>query len=380
VSNAPTRRAITERRAMHLATIVLGVQEKKPATVNNGRTINTLPFSWRLRSMNNASLCEPISADAPCGVDLEDTQLLASFDAFRVFGNDTPLRADIDWREIRSQAVDALARSRDLRLLAHLAVATLRVDGLKAFCSLLPVVERWLTEQWALVFPRVDEDAVLRKNALNCFSDRMAVIDPLRRAPIAAHRQLGAFSLRDLELATGQLSRTEADHEVPSPAQIEATLAAAAVEELSSLAAEVTAASHALKKSAAAMQEQAGFQSTPDFEPLLRPLARIHTVLSEHLATRGPAVPTSQEAQSNSTGAPAAATTAPGEIGSRQDAIRAMDAIAAFFRKNEPSSPIPLLLDRAKRLVSKSFLEVLEDIAPDSVSQVRQLGGIKGEE
>src|SRR3569833_123110 len=181
--------------------------------------------------MVDASLCEPISADAPCGVDLEDTQLLASFDAFRVFGNDTPLRPEIDWREIRDQSVRALAQSRDLRLLAHLAAATLRVDGLRSFCELLPVAERWLTEQWALVFPRVDEDAVLRKNALNCFADRMAVIDPLRRAPIATHRQLGTFSLRDIELANGQLRPGDTDTEVPSSAQIEATLAGSPVEE-----------------------------------------------------------------------------------------------------------------------------------------------------
>jgi type VI secretion system protein ImpA len=331
--------------------------------------------------MNNASLCEPISADAPCGVDLEDTQLLASFDAFRVFGNDTPLRADLDWREIRNQSLDALGQSRDIRLLAHLAVATLRVDGLQAFCALLPVAERWIAEQWGAVFPRVDEDAVLRKNALNCFSDRMAVIDPLRRAPIAAHRQLGSFCLRDLELATGQLTPSESDKEVPTAAQIEATLAASSLEDLTALAADVGAASGALKKVAAAMQEQAGFQAAPDFEPLQRPLTRIHAVLGEHLATRAPAAPASQDGQSNSAGAaPPAAGGVPGEITSRQDAIRAMDAIAAFFRKNEPSSPVPLLLDRAKRLVSKSFLELLEDIAPDSVSQVKQLGGIKAEE
>ncbi len=327
--------------------------------------------------MNNAALCEPLSADAPCGVDLEDTQLLASFDAFRVFGNDTPLRADIDWRDIRDQSVEALGKSRDLRLLAHLAVSTLRIDGLKAFCALLPVAESWLTQQWALVFPRVDEDAVLRKNALNCFSDRMAVIDPLRRVVIAAHRQLGSISLRDLELANGQLAPTEADKEVPTPAQIEATLAASPLEELTALAEDVAAATGALKKVAATMQEQAGFQSAPDFEPLLRPLARIHALLGEHLATRAPASTAPQEGQAAASGTAPGAVAAPGEIASRQDALRAMDAIAAFFRKNEPSSPVPLLLDRAKRLVSKTFLEVLEDIAPESLAQVRQLGGIK---
>jgi type VI secretion system protein ImpA len=64
-------------------------------------------------------------------------------------------------------------------------------------------------------------------------------------------------------------------------------------------------------------------------------------------------------------------------IGSRQDAIAALDAVADFFRRTEPSSPIPLFLSRAKRLVSKDFLEVLADIAPDAVAQARVAGGLR---
>ena len=69
-----------------------------------------------------------------------------------------------------------------------------------------------------------------------------------------------------------------------------------------------------------------------------------------------------------------------GVIKSRQDAIRALDAVAEFFRRNEPSSPIPLFLERAKRLVAKDFLEVLADIAPDAVAQARAAGGLKESE
>ena len=69
-----------------------------------------------------------------------------------------------------------------------------------------------------------------------------------------------------------------------------------------------------------------------------------------------------------------------GDIESREDVLRAIDAICAYYARHEPSSPVPLLLDRAKRLISKSFLEVLEDIAPESLVQVRQLGVIKGDE
>ena len=65
-------------------------------------------------------------------------------------------------------------------------------------------------------------------------------------------------------------------------------------------------------------------------------------------------------------------------ISSREDAIRALDAVADFFRRAEPSSPVPLVVDRAKRLVSKNFLEVLEDIAPGGLDQARSAGRIAG--
>jgi type VI secretion system protein ImpA len=51
--------------------------------------------------------------------------------------------------------------------------------------------------------------------------------------------------------------------------------------------------------------------------------------------------------------------------------------VAAFFRKSEPSSPVPLFIERAKRLVAKDFLEVLADVAPDAVSQAKAASGIR---
>ncbi len=327
------------------------------------------------------SLVEPVSADAPCGADLEDTQLLASFDAFRIFGSATPLPVETEWRTIRDRSLEALAQSHDLRLLAHLAAAIVRIDGLAAFCAALGVADRWLAERWDQVYPRVDEDALLRKNALNCLADRMAVVDAVRRAPIVSHRQLGSFCLRDLELASGELAPTEADTQPPGTSQIEATLVGSPVEELSALGEQIRSGTASLRNLVTVMQERGGYDSAPDLDPLLKPMLRIEKLLADHLATRvaadgGGEVSAGQPATSG--GGPAAG--ALGEIRSRQDAVRAIDAVSAFFRQHEPSSPLPLLLERAKRLVSKSFMEVLEDIAPDSLSQARLIGGIREEE
>ncbi|HTV77324.1 MAG TPA: type VI secretion system protein TssA [Steroidobacteraceae bacterium] len=322
------------------------------------------------------ALSEPLSAAAPCGEDLEDSQLLASFDAYRIFGSVTPLPSDTAWREVRDRALEALNKSRDLRLLAHLAAAALRLDGLPAFCSVLTVADIWLAQRWDLTFPRVDEDAILRKNALNCFADRMAIVDALRRSPIAAQKQLGSVSLRDVELAAGQLTPTETDAAAPNAAQIEATLSGAPPEELEARFGQVRAALSALRNIVTTMQTQSGFESSPDFDPLIKPLSRIEQVLAAH-QPGGAGVHQNGEAAAGAGGA--TAVVAVGEIKSRADAIRAIDAVAAFFQNNEPSSPVPLLLERAKRLVSKNFMEVLADIAPDSLTQVKLIGGIRDE-
>jgi type VI secretion system protein ImpA len=324
------------------------------------------------------SLIEAVSAEAPCGADLEYTPALAGLDAYRLFGSDTPLAADTDWRAIRDQSLAALAQSHDLRLLAHLAAALVRIEGLNTFCKVVAVADRWLGDHWDHVFPRIDEDAILRRNALNSFADRMAIVDAVRRTPVVSHRQLGSFSLRDLELASGQLTPTEADANAPGKAQIDATLAGTPPEELAALSGTLQAAMGSLRNIVATMQTRSGFESAPDFDGLLRPLSRIDKLLTEHMPAAAAA---NQPAQGSAgEGAPAMSTGPVTDIKSRQDAIRALDAVSAFFRSHEPSSPVPLFVERAKRLISKSFMEVLEDVAPEALSQAQLIGGIKNDE
>jgi type VI secretion system protein ImpA len=132
-----------------------------------------------------------------------------------------------------------------------------------------------------------------------------------------------------------------------------------------------------LRNMVATMQTRSGFESAPDFDGLLRPLSRIDKLLTGHIPGAAANEPTAASASEE---APAMPTGSVTDIKSRQDAIRALDAVSAFFRVHEPSSPVPLFIERAKRLVSKTFMEVLEDIAPDSVSHAKLIGGIKSDE
>ena len=61
-----------------------------------------------------------------------------------------------------------------------------------------------------------------------------------------------------------------------------------------------------------------------------------------------------------------ALTTAEAEpAASRAAALLLIDAVAAYLRKVEPSSPAPLLLDQAKTLAPRDFLGLLKELLPD---------------
>jgi len=52
----------------------------------------------------------------------------------------------------------------------------------------------------------------------------------------------------------------------------------------------------------------------------------------------------------------------PVEVLTRQQALGAMADVETFFRRNEPSSPIPFLLEKARRFAGADFRELLRDI------------------
>lgn len=322
-------------------------------------------------------LIEPISADHPCGTDLEDTQLLASFDAYRLFGQAAPLTDETDWREIRDRALEAIQTSKDFRLLAHLSSALLRAEGFAAFTDTLKLASHWLTTWPAEVFPRVDDDAILRRNALNGFADRMAIIDGLRRASLIVHRQLGPLSIRDIEIATNQIAPVEGESPLLDAAQLLAHLNATEVEELNALQGQLSDAIQSLGAIEEAMRSAGGVQAAPDFNTLTTPLKRTLKLVTDHLGTRAPAPDAANEAQTATASDGGATGVAVGAIRSREDATRALDAVAEFFRINEPSSPIPLLIERTKRLVGKDFLAVLEELTPDAVEQAKAASGVR---
>jgi len=69
-----------------------------------------------------------------------------------------------------------------------------------------------------------------------------------------------------------------------------------------------------------------------------------------------------------------------GSINTRADVLKALNLICDYYRNNEPSSPVPLILQRAQRLVDKDFMAIMNDLTPDALTQLRVITGTKAEE
>jgi len=333
------------------------------------------------------AILAPISPDDPCGANLEYGD--AAFTAFERAAQAKPEQQigstiipaeEPDWKAVGHQAVDLLARTKDLRVVAHLTKALLNTDGLRGFGAGLTVLDRLIQGYWEGLHPRLDpdddQDPTMRLNILATLS-ASDVLSTVRTTPLIVSRTVGRFSFRDVEAALADTSPAAngAGHTTT------ATIEAAAMDcELASLQEQTTAAltgAAALKSLESTLVERVGSAMAPSFGALTLLLQKIAGFLQATLARRFP----SGTAVLETAGVLGSSIVASsdGEIRSRDDVLRTLGRISAYYQKHEPSSPIPLFVERCKRLVMMSFLEIVRELAPDGIKQIETLSGQKQE-
>jgi type VI secretion system protein ImpA len=174
-----------------------------------------------------------------------------------------------------------------------------------------------------------------------------------------------------------------APEEIRDQAQISAAFQECdpeALKETASLVKDVLAQVRTLEDT---LTRQVGVSKAASFGALTGALKTISKFLDARLAERGLGMEEAggeEEAAAEGAtaavgGAPAARGGVPGDIASRDDVIRVLDRICAYYDRCEPSSPVPILLKRARRLVPMGFLDIVRDLAPGGVDQVELIRG-----
>ena len=317
----------------------------------------------------------------PGGPDLEyDPRFLALDEEARgkpeqVSGETVIAAVEPDWPKVRDQAEALLRLSKDLRIAMHLVRALTRLDNIGGFVVGISFVSDLLERYWADLHPRLDaednNDPTLRLNALAPLEPPQGpgaaetLLRDLREAAVVPPSAQGKVALRDLLIADGKLPGATGGQAV---AAIEAMLREA-VDRDPSCAAVPAQAIAAVQRLRALVTEHVGSELAPDVGSIVEMLKPAAQRLAR-LAGLG---------EPSADGRAAGPAGLGGEIRGREDVNRAIDAICAFMERTEPANPAPLLLRRAQRLLNKSFVELIADLAPDSVVQVKLIAGLKDE-
>jgi type VI secretion system protein ImpA len=336
-----------------------------------------------LADFNVENFLNPISSDPPCGKSLEhDTVFLqlenaAKFIAERQMGETKIPEVVPDWKKVRDLAIKLLEQSRDIQVSMHLTCALLWTQGFAGFVQGLSLIQGLLDKYWEDVHPRPDTGDVypiLRINTLSSLNDNKKVLAPLAQIKLT-HSKAGEFSWLDIKSANNTLTPTDSRADIPDPKLIEAAFLDTALATLTQQAQEVKQAIELSQGIAALVAEKSDSVYAPDFSPLINLLTNIDKCLTEKIQQRAPSEIGSADSDQYPLEKPSIAAKIDG-IQSRDEVILALDAICKYFERNEPSSPIPFLMLRAKKLLSMNFMDILRDMAPDAVNQAEKICGV----
>lgn len=286
--------------------------------------------------------------------------------------------------EVPCQAVKHLEAARILTF----GSLMLETSGLPGFADGLALFDGLFKTYWNEVLPTGDETdpdepyyqrtsiiASLGEKYEPASSAPWRLAERLYRATLIDSDTLGKFSLRDCLFPWA----TEFDLVLPDGGAVSAETIREArltfadgLETQKKVLLQAVAATEGIEQT---LTDKAGVKAAPDLDGLRRILRAAISVLDG----QDPA-PISEKTALNQAGkpiSPVSVLTKSGPPASRDAAVRAISEAADYFRRHEPSSPIPLLLDRAKRMAGMNFLQLLGElkVEQDVVENFKKLAG-----
>lgn len=359
--------------------------------------------------INVDRLLLPIADDQPCGPSLEgDPGYLAlEIAATRhpeteVGGLVTPAR-EPDWTAVQQSAVDLLERSKDLQVAVYLAEALVQNHGLAGFREGLRLVQALLQRYWDNLHPELDPGdcdgaASPRVLRLRGLSDRSRLVRALRRMPLLESSRHGSFSLGDVTAlgAGSEDGDNSSDHDVvETRGALQNALLSTDVDVLKAMLADAIGCLDGLDAIVNLVEAQSDVSENLDFDSVRETINEIRGWISEQLMAKGAdvgALPDLKQAVDGASCAempnddpslrngsmamkPSSNINHGAPISTREDALKTIDLLCHYFERHEPSSPVPLILRRAKRLVAKDFMTILKDLVPDGLDQMEKMVG-----
>jgi type VI secretion system protein ImpA len=328
-------------------------------------------------------LLEPVVGENACGADIADSTEFAELESAVRGKQETALSAaqEPKWNEIEDRCTALLQKSKNLRLAVYLTLAKLRLEQWAGLRDGLQLIHGLLDRYWANVYPLVeDNDPIYRINDLNNLAaplgtmhDALHVVQRVREIPLIDARS-NKLTLADI--ARSQEGKTDFEGKpVPSLAQVEAIVREVAPDTLRATSGTIAAALAELRSIGDCFRKNASDGQAPNFEALEVVLQSAQRFLASSVGdstvANGGAADGEVSVESVATGGPAVG----GPLRSREQVVRALEQICEYYKRNEQSSPVPLLLRRAQKLATMDFVQIMNELTPSAMDELKKIAG-----
>ena len=353
--------------------------------------------------LDTAPLLQPISADRPAGIDLRRAQMndhpLDKVKKERFQEDPLSLPAGTEPRKVNWQTVQESCRvlltkhSKDLEASAYLTEALVRLDGLAGLERGIEIMAGLVDGFWPTLHPGApssDEPelmAELRTKWVSWLSSN-DLLNAVRTVHVGLQgddgRMLTFGDLLDSHRVQRAYTENPAEYarlveaKLTTPEAWRAAVGKAPPDQLGAVAAAADRCMAQLHALGAVCESR----FPPDSVPSLLRLAELLEQLANEMRMPSTGASTPADDGGGGSAAPAGgarSASAPGQIGSRDDAVRALQAVARYLRNAEPHSPVSHMLDRCVRWLGMSFDQLMQDLMKDPavVDAMREKLGIQ---
>ncbi|MCD8482284.1 MAG: type VI secretion system ImpA family N-terminal domain-containing protein [Verrucomicrobia bacterium] len=327
-----------------------------------------------------AQLLQPIAGASRSGVD---PQADSRFEVIRATIEKGSSASETELRKLKIQIPDLLNDGRSLDLLVYLATVLVVTDGWQGVRDGLVLLAGSISEYWDDMHPLPDmeepedERYWVRCNMLaqlgeppNKPGDPLSYLTKVLQAPLAISGRSSPGFWAVWELDHGGTN-------VEAATAVKEQLGRLSDGDRQTLRQWIADSITAVQKIEAVVAEKAGIEYSASLdEHLLTALQAIGKVMdtvgggllgAEEAPVRGA---TQFDAGVPIKPAPQPAAPA-GTIQNSDDVRRALTKVIEYYRKTEPSSPVPYLLQRALKLVDADFMDIIKNLNNDAEHQFR---------
>jgi type VI secretion system protein ImpA len=325
------------------------------------------------------SLLKPITEESPCGRDISDETDFYMLEETAKGKQETQFSEGEppNWNEVLDLALTLFNQSKDLWVAYYILCSMVNLYGDEGMVKGVEFLQALLEKFWDSLTPKLDTDSDMPSfQRINIVRDVFVLQGPFVTGVkdiILTKSGIGSFSYKDI-LASGK------EDQLVTENVILAAISDSDKEFLTRLKSNFKKTQELAKTLKMFLQDKG---ISTEFEEAFTAFVSMLNTIEKYLDSNNNATEDEQNQQPESSNVsgktsknkviPVGKKVTTDQISNYQDIIRMLKKICKWYEENEPSSPVPLFLNKAESLIGKNFVDIVNDVASSAMKDISVL-------